>query len=220
MYQVQYTKHLTKKKKVWCDGTLRQTGRKCILYDDEKAVIDTAWLSKNDVGVGKECKTDKFLISFTDLLPESTAEDSTPSSLAKIEQQPMPRSVATPQNSGVAANPLRRTNKLGKPKSLGARHTIRKNPPTKRPLTERKPLPAPPEPNIQPRASKSNPTEIPHAQVRESDRVHAQYPPVTNNTYPRHSNPNKSQDTVEKLSPAPPGGRTLDKIIAHLEESL
>ena len=79
-YLVQYTKHITQKSKVWCDGMLRQNGKKCTLHDEDNKVIDSAWLKPTMIAVGNQCRTEKFLVQII----EETS-DSPPSSSSKNE---------------------------------------------------------------------------------------------------------------------------------------
>lgn len=220
-YSILFTKHLTQKRKVFCDGTMSQNGKKIIIYDDTDSPVDTTYQPPSNIGVGKEFRTDKFLVQISDLL---SSEDVAPSNNTNDNTKTV---VNTPKTEIKPSNPLRRA-KLGRgSKSLGARHKISK--PIKKSSSEQQEIRnneakireelAGIELALQEEAELESSQNETQEESQSSQISSATTDSSSFIITPRNSfEPISSFTKVARLTPPPPEGRSLSEIIEHLEE--
>ena len=124
-YAIQFSRQLTQKNKVWCDGTLEQKGRKINLYDDTHDLVESGWRGGTALKVGTQIKLESHLVKIISIEQEGdsevTTEVKTVTTTKPAEPQP-PRGIR-PATTGLSTN-------TGK--SLGARPTIQKAQPAKK----------------------------------------------------------------------------------------
>ncbi|XP_068706006.1 5'-3' DNA helicase ZGRF1-like isoform X2 [Montipora foliosa] len=74
MYSVLYTHQKAKKAKTWQDGTLRVTGMKAILCDEESKTLDSLFIQKDQVAPGEEMESDRYLITIEEKLDQPSSD--------------------------------------------------------------------------------------------------------------------------------------------------